>query len=79
MSILTLLFALGADTRSKAESGALTNFATRVENMPVGRQLTAARKTSQLKTRDISEILTYEQDLHYIDCTYLINSICRKC
>ena len=76
MSVLVLLFAVGAIATFNDELGAPTHLASRAENVPVGRQLTAARKSSQLQIRDVSKLLGHEQELHYVDGTYSKSSSC---
>ena len=77
MSFLTLLFIIRINAILNHDYAALKHFVPRAEDMPIGRRLTAARKSSQLKTRNVAEILTHEQELHYVDCTYSTRCLCR--
>ena len=67
LPFLVVVLSLCADATSDHALDAPVRFAPRTEDMPAGRQLTAARALSRLRTRDISGLLTREQKLHYID------------
>ncbi len=74
MPAFVCLFNLCVHAIPNHNPGAPVGYEPRAENIPAGRHLTAARMVSRLKPRDIAEMLTHEQDLHYIDGAYSASS-----
>ena len=73
-STLALLFSFCVKALSNSNNAALNRFSTRTENTSEGRLLTAARVTSRFKARGVSEMLSYNQKLHYIEGLYSTGS-----
>ena len=69
LSIAFILSSVCAHTSQDPILDGPVRFAPRAEHSLQGRQLTAARMTSRIRSRDIVDILTYEQRLHYVDGT----------
>lgn len=74
MPTFLCLLNLGAHAIPNHNLGAPMGYEPRAGNIPAGRRLTAARMVSRLKPRGLGEMLTHEQDLHYIDGAYSASS-----
>lgn len=79
MPAFVSLFSFCAHANPNHNPGAPVGYEPRAGNRPAGRHLTAARTVSGLKSRGIAEMLTHEQDLHYIDGVYSSSLLDRLC